>query len=79
MRTNADNPRGDVTISHVVEPSPQCDHVVVTRDSEKDWWRCTSCGTRELCHDEGLGFDCGGGPHNSSDGNRRCSDHEALR
>lgn len=69
----------DVTFSYVVEPTQQCDHLVVTRDSEKDWWRCTACGTVESCHDVGLGFDCEGGPHNSSDGNRRCSAHEALR
>ena len=68
-----------VTISYAVQPTLTCDHVVVIRDSEKDWWRCSSCGQVEQCHDAGPGFDCEGGPHNSSDGNRRCSDHEALR
>lgn len=68
-----------VTFSYVVEPTQSCDHLVVTRDSDKDWWSCTSCGARERCHDEGLGFIFDGGPHTSSDGNRRCSAHEALR
>lgn len=71
--------RPAVTIRHTVKPTPDCDHLVVIRDSEKDWWRCSSCDQVELCHDVGLDFDCEGGPHNSSDGNRRCSAHEALQ
>ena len=71
--------RPAVTIRHTVEPNPGCDHLVVIRDSEKDWWRCSSCDQVELCHDAGRDFECQGGPHNSSDGNRRCSAHEVLR
>lgn len=60
-------------------PVAPCRHPIIERDDDKDWWRCSICGTTESCHDEGLGLECAGGLHDSIDGNRRCSAHEALR
>lgn len=72
-------PRPAATFGYAVQPTARCAHVVVIRDNEHDWWRCSSCGQTEQCHDTGDGPDCEGGPRTGSDGNRRCSVHDALR